>query len=661
MLAAVLIYGRGFSAPFVFDDLSAVVNNPTIRSAATAFAPPSNGSGVSGRPMVNLSLALNYATGGTGVRGYHVLNILIHLAAGLTLFGIVRRTIASGAPSLRSLPPVSSAFAVALLWTVHPLQTETVQCVVQRTESLMGLLLLLTLYFTIRGASSPRPAGWFAAAVAACLAGMAAKEVMIVAPLLVLLYDRTFLAGSFRGAWSRRRGLYLGLAATAVLLALLAGSGMRRGHAAGFGLGVSAWDYALTQCKAIALYLRLSVWPHPLVVDYGTALVKNPLAVAPQAALLVLLVAGTAVALRHRPVLGFAGAWFFAILAPSSSVIPLASQTIAEHRMYLPLAAVVSLATLAFLAATGRRGLPVLLALAAVLAWVSSSRITVFSSELSLWSDTVAKCPDNVRARNNLGNALLLGGRADEAFVHYSAAERLDPVAPEAHLNLANTYVQLNRPAEALPHCEAALRVEPDSADAHFNLGNALLHLNRPAEAAVQFETVLKLQPGEPETLVALGDALLKSGRAAGAAASYAEALRLRPGNAEACFGLGNALAETGDTAEAARAYAQALQLNPGHVEAHCARGNLLAQGGDLAAAIEEYRTVLRLAPDHLMARNNLGNAFLVTGRIDEAIAEYRHLLRLHPDDAEVRQNLEIALRAKSGRSPVIPMPQLLR
>ena len=191
------------------------------------LCPPSHGETVSGRPVLNLSLALNYAVSGCDVRGYHVTNLAIHLAAALLLFGIVRRTLprfrgCGGGQQLARLQLATPlALAIALLWAVHPLQTESVTYIVQRAESLMGLFYLLTLYCFLRGAGSARAIFWYAGSVLACLLGMATKEVMVSAPLVVLLYDRTFLAGSFREAWRRRWAYYLALAATWLLLAWL--------------------------------------------------------------------------------------------------------------------------------------------------------------------------------------------------------------------------------------------------------------------------------------------------------------------------------------------------------------------------------------------------------------------------------------------------------
>ena len=196
------VYWNSLSAPFLFDDTLAIEQNNSIRQLwplSHVFSPPSDGSGVTGRPIVNLSLALNYAWSGLNVTSYHVVNLVIHALAAAALFGLVRRSLLR--PALRGRFTADAAWwiatAVALLWALHPLQTETVTCVVQRTEALVALFYLLTLYLFVRGVEASEPRAWHAAALVACMLGMASKEVMASAPLVVLLFDRTFFAGSF--------------------------------------------------------------------------------------------------------------------------------------------------------------------------------------------------------------------------------------------------------------------------------------------------------------------------------------------------------------------------------------------------------------------------------------------------------------------------------
>ena len=358
-LAGLAAYHNSFSGPFIYDDAPAILDNPSIRHLWPVWQPlcPPHGEGltIEGRPILNLSFAVNYAISGTRVWSYHALNLAIHLAAALALFGVVRRALESRA---RPGHPLLLALGAALLWTVHPLQTEAVTYVIQRAESLMGMFYLLTLYCFVRGAgtepaSAPdaaadqrRSAPWLGLSWVACLLGMATKEVMITAPVMVLLFDRTFAAGSFAEAWRRRRSYYLALGATWLLLiALVAGTGGNRSGSVGFGTGVSWAAYVMTQFQAIATYLRLACWPHPLVFEYGTFWVTAAQA-APYAAAVALLAAGTTWALVRMPALGFLGFWFFGILAPTS-LAPGTTQMIVEHRMYLPLAALAVLFVLA--------------------------------------------------------------------------------------------------------------------------------------------------------------------------------------------------------------------------------------------------------------------------------------------------------------------------
>src|SRR5664280_1652766 len=329
MAAGLWVYHNSLQGVFLFDDDAGIVQNTTIRRLWpmwTALSPPPRAT-VEGRPLVNLSLAINYAFGGVRVWGYHVLNLTIHILAGLTLFGIVARTLRQ--PVLRECfgrAALPLALTIALIWVIHPLQTESVAYVIQRAETLMGLFYLLTLYCAIRGADSASANLWYSASVVACLLGMASKEVMVSAPLIVLLYDRTFLSGTFAQAWRQRWRLYVGLAATWIPLGYLVASTSNRSGSAGFGTIVTWQAYALTQLQAIALYLKLSIWPDPLVFDYGTGLAHSSSEVASSAFIVAVLLVGTLVALRRWPALGFVGVWFFVILAPTTSVLPVATQ-----------------------------------------------------------------------------------------------------------------------------------------------------------------------------------------------------------------------------------------------------------------------------------------------------------------------------------------------
>lgn len=641
VLAALAAYHNSLFGPFVYDGAAAITENPTIRHLlppGPVLATPPGGSPVSGRPVVNLSLAMNYSWGRLNVTGYHAVNLAIHILAGLTLFGIVRRTLSSVArrSQARGESPDARAWliatAAAALWTVHPLQTESVTYVAQRSESLMGLFYLLTLYGFIRGAetgSPPKPRAWFSLAAASCFLGMATKEVMATAPLMVFLYDRTFVAGTFIGAWRQRRGFYLSLACTWLLLAyLMAGAGAR-GGTVGFETSVPWWAYAMTQGKAIVLYLRLSVWPHPLVIDYGLKWGGPPVVLAFDAWVVGALVTATVIGMRQRPALGFLGAWFFVILAPSSSVVPVATEIMAEHRMYLPLAAIVILAVLGLCEVLGNRSAAVFLVLSLALTLLTARRNACYRSELALWSDTVKNAPDNPTAHDYLGQALTDANDFSAATREFTEASRLDPRRPGPRNNLGILLLRAGRVAEALANDSELARIHPDFPYAHANLGRALTRAGRIPDAIAEFQEALRLQPDKAAWHNELGNILARDGRASEAITEFEAALRIDPRDADAQNNLGGALLQSDRVSESIGHFETALRLNPELPDAKINLGSALVKTGRSSEAVAYYKSALQLRPDSRAAHYDLAVALRILGRTSEAKAEFAEAERL--------------------------------
>jgi len=623
--AVLLAYANSLTGPFIYDDIDSIPANNHLRGlwplGAALSAPPR--STVSGRPIVCLSLALNYSLGGLNVRGYHVFNIAAHLTCALLLFGIVRRTLVSpvfGGRFDRAVLPIATA--TALIWGVHPLQTEAVTYIIQRTELLMGLFYLLTLYCSIRGWRGSRL--WFGAAVLSCALGMGSKEVMVSAPLLVLLYDRTFVSGSFRTTLRRHAGVYAALAATWALLIWLNIPGPRR-YSAGANLGISPWDYLLTQAGIILWYLRLTVWPHPLTISYdGWPIAQHLVRALPQGLAVTTMLAATAWALRRGRPIGFLGAWFFLILAPTSSFVPIVTEIAAERRMYLPSAAVVLGAVVG--GHTMLRRLAARLALSegiasgigacAVLAVTTSLAVATalrnrdYRSESAIWEDAVRKRPDNPQAQYALGDALAAQGHREEAIARYRQALRLKPEFPEA----------LN------------------------NLGNLLLQEGREDEAVACFHEAIRLRfPGASNNL---GNVYLRQGRLDEAIARFREAIRGRPDFAEAYNNLGSALHRQGRLDEALECYRKAVTLKRDFVEAYYNIGIALVRQGNPADAIHDLRKAVALAPDLIAARLTLGDALRTLGREAEARQQYAAVLRHDPANAAARGRLQALERA---------------
>jgi protein O-mannosyl-transferase len=548
VLAVAAAYAGSFHGAFVFDDNPGIVENPTLRAGTTLrdvlFPPGERAGTVGGRPLLNLSLALNFAVSGEKVWSYHLFNCLIHGSAALLLFGVVRRTLA-GRGDEGAATPV--AFAASLLWAVHPLQTEAVTYVIQRAESMAAMFYLLTIYALIRGSVSR---GWLGVSILACLAGMGTKETVATAPILGLLYDRTFLAGSFREAWRKRGGYYLFLAATWLPLAALVLSTKGRGGSvawAGYGtLGAQL----LTQCHAIAMYVRLAAWPSPLIFDYGEGIRETLRQAGWQAALVTGGFAAALWGVIRGGGAGFLAASFFILLAPSSSLFPVLTQPLAEHRMYLALGCIVIPAVVWLRSATRLRPPswfwgPVAVA-GLVFALMTAHRNHAYRSPLALWADTAAKAPESARAHTNLAVALSAAAVQSrdpsryqaEALAEYFAAIRADPAYLPAQFNCGAALLDASRPSDALPHLQAALSDPLFAADAQLYVGEALSALGRSAEALQYDSEALRLAPARLEAALQLGKDLSITGRYSEALAAFQRAVAIAPGDPFAQQGL---------------------------------------------------------------------------------------------------------------------------
>jgi len=654
ILFGILAYWNSFDGVFLGDDRASILDNPHIRvlwPLRRAMSLPLSNTGltVDGRPLLSLTFALNHRFLGPDPWGYHLVNLVIHIVAGLLLFGVVRRTLAL--PRFWERYGHSSrwlALAAALIWLVHPLQTESVTYIVQRAESLMGMLFLLTLYASLRGfeamrneecgmgngdrltaelrthpgrvssapvrasrRASARP--WHLAAILACAIGMGVKQTMFSAPLLVLLYDTTFISSSLRAALAKRKWFYAALFSTWLIVFGIIGLTWK--ESTSDFVTINPVRYLLTQPLVLLHYLRLAVWPSPLVVSYGWQLEDQwSRIVFPALAILGMLVAMFH-GLWRRRWYGFVAAWFFLILAPTSSIAPM-RQAAFEHRMYLSLAAVVVLAVIGGeyairrVCASPKQGalLGGCLAAAIVLlfGYLTHSRNRDYHSLVGMWEDNLVHRPRSYLARLSLGNALQALGRPREAIEQHVQALRIRPASAAAHLNLGNALLDLGRPGDAIPHYREAIRSRPSLASAHYNLGNALQALGQLREAIPHYEQALRIRPGHANAHNNAGNALLALGRPREALDHYRQALRIVPDDADTHSNLGSALLTLGQPGAAIPHFRESLRLGPGRAEVHFNWGLALEATGQPRDALAQYREAVRLRPDLAAAQKKL-------------------------------------------------------
>jgi len=587
--AVVLLYSNTFDAPFFFDDSPNIVTNPFVKLddlswrsvKRLAFLSPNRW-----RWLPNISFGLNYYFGGLDVFGFHLVNIGIHLLAAFSFYLLARLTLELPGTAGRFSRTGELALAAALLWAVHPLQTNGVTYIVQRMTSMATMFSLWSLLCYARArlaAGSSAKIMLFAAAVLTGIMALFSKENSGMLPLMILGYDFFFLR---RPQVKERRKLLLltggiGLVFILVCALFLGSSPVDRIFG---GYEIRAFTPAqrlLTQTRIIFHYLSLLVLPLPsrlnLAYDYqlSTGLLAPGQTLPALAGLACLCLLGFYLFRRDR-LTSFAIFWFLGNLLVESSIIPL--ELVFEHRMYMP-AMFPILAAVAWtyrLAAghANRARLPIA-ALAVLLAIFTWQRNSVWKNEISLWTDVVSKAPGSMRANRNLGTAYSNARKYREAEKYLRLAIKIGEkgINPDFSPEYMRSYL----------------------ASAHHNLGLVYRNLHNMPQALAETLLSVELDPGRPEPLVTLGtiyanmeEHLKAYEHFQKAAAMGYETVDLYNNWAVSSFQLGN-------VDEAINLLRFALDLDPDHVESHYNLGIAYGSKGMLQEAQREMTQAMQL------------------------------------------------------------------
>lgn len=551
LVVVFLAHGGSLHGAFLLDDLGAIVDNESIHTLTLSSLQTVLWGGkfttVAGRPLLNLTLAINYAWGGVHPEGYHVFNYVVHAASAFVLFSFLRRVLAQFSETGRAA--VSLALTISLVWCIHPLTINAVSYVCQRAESLASCFYLIVLWAFVKGIQTSRRR-WFALSILAAWAGSFTKEIIATVPVTVLALDVLVVTRDWRTALRRHWGVYLGLLSSWIPLGACMWWSKSRAGTVGFGMGVTLQEHLQTQVWAIARYLRLAVWPNPLTFDYGDHFVVSDFGQVLSASVVVLFWGVLVVwLLVRRSPWAFPGVVLCLLLSPTS-VIPIATQTVAEHRMYLASACVIaslvligylSLARLPrFSSASWSSQVTISCALIAPVAatlFLSTVRHTrVLLSAESVWEDTVQKHPQNQRAVYSLALAKSRANREVDIVRRLcdQAIEMPGIYDVSAYALRGRLFAQQGEFEKAFDDFSQAIRLRPKAVEYYHQRALALLSLERYDEAIHDIDKAKAVDPANINTDLVRGTAHTKRGELALALECFERFLTRNPSHVTA-------------------------------------------------------------------------------------------------------------------------------
>jgi protein O-mannosyl-transferase len=570
ILAATLAaYWRVLTGEFVLDDVEILRHENGMTQLATFLENLVGGWLTRERPLTELTFALQYALWGADPLPFHVVNIALHLANVALVFELTRRVCRTTGVGTAGTPLIASAF-----FALHPIQSQAVAYIWQRAELLASFFLLASVLLLLSASDEDRhPRALRVAALACFVLGVSAKTVAITAPLAFVLLA---FASRRESPWVRFHSFVPFLVTLGAFVAVRLHSFGSRADV-GFNVtgGITPLKYFATQLTVIPLYLRLLVFPRGQTVHHDVPLrtsLLDPHVLVASAALLAVAALAMFLAIRSRDsnhprsrLAAIGVGWFFLLLAPSSSIVPL-KDLVMEHRVYLAAWGPFLCAALAVDATLERtrRHLPtsaqivgvLVVAVTAGLAVTMNARNSVWESRLALWSDAVKKAPNVARPWSGLGDALLRSGDSAGALRCYRRALECDDLTVPRHEtlgNIASLMLQEGRVHEAIRLLEQAQETKPDDPALLGSLAYAHLALSDLTSAERYARRAVQVAPMWADPHRTLGGILGTKGDFAGAVVEFRETARLAPDELDNVYNLALATARAGDRAEACR------------------------------------------------------------------------------------------------------------
>ena len=574
VIAGFSVYANSFDVPFYLDDDRNITENSSIRLIEitwdglkeAAFKSP-----IKSRPVANVSLAFNYYFHGYEIWGYHFVNIAIHILTAVFLYFLLR--VMFNSPALKGRLDDKQQFficlASALIWLVHPLNTQSVTYVIQRMNSLAAMFYVVSLflYAKARMGEERNSLLLFIGCGLAGLLAIGSKENAATLPFFIALYEWFFVQDL------RKKWLYKALPVLIVLGGIGFYSYLGTPSLDRFAASFAHRDFTLserlfTELRVVLFYLNLFVMPlasrlsleHDFIISHSFL---DPITTLFSAITIIIMMISAVFLAKRQRLIAFAILWYFGNLLIESSFISL--EIIFEHRTYIPTMLLVP-ALLAYLInKKAVNNIPIMAVTAVVvivLSFFTYSRNEIWRSPLKFWKNCVSVAPNNARAHNNYGVVLRENRLFDESIDEINKAISLKPDFVNAHVNLGNTYQKKGELQTAIAYFQKALVMKPDYAGVYSNLASIYVELGQFDQAEKYFRKNLEMNPESVLATVNLASILAGNNKIKEAIILFEKARDLSPKNQDIRFNLGLAYRATGQRGKAINEFKEVLQIN---------------------------------------------------------------------------------------------------
>lgn len=609
VFVSVIAYSNTFHAPFTFDSIPHIPDNPIIKDIKNFFP------GVAYREYPRrfigyFTFAIDYYLGGFSVVYYHVTNLIIHIFCGILVYFLVLQTVKTPYFKKVSVISVSEqthktdtdtesadysllALFSALLFVSHPLQTQAVTYIIQRFTSLSTMFYLLSVLMYINGRlaglKQPMSFLYYSLSIISAILAMKTKEIAFTIPVSIIIYDFFF----FKTSLKKRILFILPLMLTIVIVPLgvfYHGQSLKELFMAMLSFkkqtDMIRTEYLFTQFSVITTYIRLIFFPVNQSLDYSLTTYRSFFSTPIFLSFIFLssiiltsfylLYYSSKRGVPNVRLISFGILWFFVTIAPQSSIIPIVD-VIFEHRVYL--SSVGAFIAITFTAGIGLNRLRtkwhlsdslvvgVAASIIAILTVTTFIRNTVWESEIRLWEDVVEKFSNNARALNNLSAAYIDAGRYEDAIKASKKVLALLPNNENAYNNIGYAYFKVGKLNEAKDALSKAIENKPDFARAYSNIVVVYMLLNDYKKALEAVKEEIKLNPISP-AYNNLSVIYQQLGRYPEALQAATEAVKLDDSNFIAFNNLGKSYFKMDMINEAINAFGKALEIKPDYLEA---------------------------------------------------------------------------------------------